>query len=193
MFAPPYPNRIVTFRTPSNAHLGSALSPMLTTLEDVFLCISVPLTLHGPLLGDLVHWRKFFQELRNVTVLRLHHGLATEVADTLRQPSMNPSPAQEEVDPDATTTTTMTTTTPSGPTMNGSRSIFDLDIFPLLKQIVFYTRTSDSLIPAGEFVSGLESFREYAIARQQVGRPVEVFWNRILDLPWLYTLPDVGA
>ena len=146
MFAPPHPDRIVTFKTSSNAHLGSALSPMLATLEDVFLCIPVPSTRHGPLLGDLVHWHKFFEELRNVKVLRLHYGLATEVADMLRQPTVNPSPAQEEVDPDATTTTM-----PSGPTMN----IFALDIFPLLKQIVLYARTSDSSITADEFGSGL--------------------------------------
>jgi hypothetical protein len=152
---------------------------MLATIKDVFLCISIPLAFHGSLLRDLAHWRKFFEELRNVKVLRLHHGLARAVTDILRQPPVNPPPAQEEVDPNATTT-------PSGPTMNSSRSTFTLDIFPLLETIVVY-------IGAGELVSGLESFREYAIARQEVGRPVKVLWSLNRDLPSLYMLPDVGA
>jgi hypothetical protein len=188
MFAPPHATRMVTFKTPSNAHLGSALSPMLATLEDVFLCISIPFAFRRPLLRDLAHWRKFFEELCNVKVLRLDHGLATEVADVLRQPTVNPSPAQEEVDRDATTTT------PSGPTMNsGNRSIFTLDLFPLLEKIVVYPGTLNSSIGADEHVSWLESFREYATARKQVGRPVEVLWNMNRDLPRAFTLPDVGA
>jgi hypothetical protein len=189
MFAPPHATRMVTFKTPSNAHLGSALSPMLATLEDVFLCISSPFAFRRPLLRDLAHWRKFFEELRNVKVLRLHHGLATEVADVLRQPTVDPSPAQEEVDRDATTTTR-----PSGPTMNSSNgSIFTLDLFPLLEKIVVYPGTLNSSIGADQHVSWLESFREYTIARQQVGRPVEVLWNMNRNLPRAYTLPDVDA
>ena len=190
MFAPPHSTndqtRIATFRTSSKTHLGSALFPMLATLGDVFLRISAPLTFHGPLLRNLARWRKFFEEFRSVKVLRLDHGLATEVADMLRRPTVNPSPVQEEVDPDATTT-------PSGPTMNSSERIFALDIFPLLEKIVLYARTSDGSIGEDGPVSGLESFREYAIARQQVGRPVEVLWNTDRQLPRLYTLHDVGA
>lgn len=79
------------------------------------------LTFHGPLLEGLVLWREFFEELRNVKVLRLHHDLATEVTDMLRQPTVNPSRPQEEVAPDVTTTTS------SGPTMNSSSRIFGLD------------------------------------------------------------------
>jgi len=189
MFAHPHSTRNVTFETPSIAHLGNALSPMFATLRDVFLCISLPLTFHGPLLGDVVRWRKFFEELRNVKVLRLHRGLATEVADILRQPAVNPSLTQEEVDPDATTARA-----PSGPTMNsGSRNMFALDILPLLEKIVVYARTLDSSIGADELMSGLESFKEYAIARRQVGRPVEVLWMS-QNLPRLYTMsvPEVG-
>jgi hypothetical protein len=190
MFAPPHSTngqiRIATFRASPGANLGSALSPMLVTLADVFLCISVPVTFHGPLLRNHVHWRKIFEEFRNVRALRLHHGLEREVADMLRLPTVNPfeSPAQEEVDPVATTT-------PLGPTMNSSRSIFALDIFPLLEKIVVYPRTSDS-IGEGEPVSVLESFREYATARQQVGRPVEVLWNMNQELPKIYMRHDVG-
>ena len=128
-----------TFRTPAEAHIGSSLSPMLAMLEGVVLCISIPYTFHGRLLRDLVHWRKFFEELRNVKVLRLHHGLEWEVADMLRHPTVNPSPAQDEVDLDATT--------PPGHTINSSRSMFALDMFPLLRKIKVYARTSD---PIGE-------------------------------------------
>ena len=190
VFAPPHsindPARIgiATFRTPSQAHLGSALSLMLATVEDVFLCISIPFTFHGPLLRDLVHWRKFFEEFRNVKVLRLHHGLEREVAVMLRRPTVNPSPAQVEGDPDATT--------PPGPTINSNRSTFTLDIFPLLEKIVVYPRTSDG-IGEGELLSVLEQFKEYAIARQQVGRPVQVLWDANRELPRVYMLPDVSA
>ncbi|KAF8488926.1 hypothetical protein F5888DRAFT_1809251 [Russula emetica] len=189
MFAPPYSTRTVTFTTPSNAHLGSALSPMLATITDVFLCIPTPLAFHGPLLRDLVHWRKFFEELRKVKVLRLHHGLEREVAHMLRLPTVNPSsPAQEEVDPDATTTPS------SGPTINSSsRSLFNLDIFPSLENIVVYARTPDSSIDQDELASGLVSFTEYGSARKRVGRPVNVLLNLTGQLPWIYTLPDVGA
>jgi len=174
--------RIVTFETPSEAHLGIALSPMLAMLGDVFLCISIPLMFPrgGPLLRDRVHWRKFFEQLRNVKVLRLHHGLEKEIADVLRQPTVNPSPAQEEVHPDAATPL-------SGTTMNGSRSIFDLDIFPLLEKIVVYASTSDP-IDRSKFVSGVKSLWEYAIARKQVGRPVEVLWSMNPELPKYYML-----
>jgi hypothetical protein len=163
MFAHPHSingwTRIVTFRTPSEANLGSALSPMLATLEDVFLCISIPPAYNRPLLRNLVHWRNLFEKFRNVKVLRLHHGLETEIADVLRQPTENPSPAQG-------------------------------DLFPLLEKILVYARRP---ITKDEFVNGLEPFREYAIARQQAGRPVEVLWNMPLDgVPRYYMLPDVG-
>ena len=175
---------MTTFRTSSEAHIRSTLSPMLAMLEDVFLCISIPYTFHGTLLRDVVHWRKFFEELRNVKVLRLHHGLEREVADMLQQPTVNPSsPAQDEVDLDAT---------PPGHTINGSRNMFALDIFPLLEKIKVYARTSDP-IGEGELVSVLGSFREYAIARQQVGRPVEVVWETNRELPKHYKMDDVGA
>ena len=85
MFAPPHSTNdrpsIVTLKTPSRAYSGSALSPMFVfaTLKDVFLYIFIPLTL--TLFRDRVHWRKLFEELRNVKVLRLHHGLEKKVAD----------------------------------------------------------------------------------------------------------------
>lgn len=192
MFAPPhltndYTN-IVEFRTPSYTYLGRALSPMLATVEDVFLCNSRPRMARWPLFHDLFHWRFFFEELRNVAVLRLHHDLLMEVANMLRQPAGNPSPAQEEADPDATTTT------PSGPTMNSSsRNIFILDILPSLEQIVVYERVLVNPIGTDRFVSAFESLKEYAIERQQVGRPVKVLWETNCDLPELYTVPDVDA
>ena len=191
LFAPPHSTngqiRIATFRTSEEHHVGRVLPPMFATLVDIFLCISVPVTFRGPLLRDHVRWREFFEEFRDVRALRLHHGLEREVADMLRLPAVNPSESapQEQVDPVATTT-------PSGPTINGNRSIFALDIFPLLEKIVVYPRTSDS-IDDGELVSALESFEEYAIARQQVGRPVEVLWSMDQELPKFYMRHDVGV
>jgi hypothetical protein len=189
MFAHPYSingeARTVTLRTRSgDGYLGSALSPMLATIVDVFLWISIPLIFPRPPLFNLVQWREFLKEFRNVKVLRMHHGLETEIANMLRQPT----PTQEEVHPDAPTA--------SGPTMNssGPGSIFTLDIFPLLEKIVLYARTSDS--PIGEvredeLVAGAAPFGEYVIARQRMGRPVQVLWDRNPDLPWPYKLPDL--
>jgi hypothetical protein len=95
---------------------------MLATLEDISFSMYYEL-----LLGDLVPWREFFEELRNVKVLRLCHGLETAIVDVLRQPTVNPPPRQE-VDPDGIT--------PSGTPINSNRSQFSLDISPLLEEIV---------------------------------------------------------
>lgn len=92
--------RIVTFRTPTEAQLASALSPMLATLEDVFLCItSLPGFLTRFLLWDVILWRKLFEEFRNVKVLRIHRGLEADVADVLRQCTVNSSSAQGDMFP----------------------------------------------------------------------------------------------
>lgn len=102
----------------------------------------------------------------------------------LRQPTVNSSLAQDEVDPGATT--------PPGHTINGSRSMFAQDMFPLVEKIKVYARTSDP-IGEGEIVSVLGSFREYVVARQESGRPVEVFRKTDRELPNYYTLDGVGT
>lgn len=92
LFAHPHsiddtPSKIVTIKTQLASDPGSALSAMLTTLEDVFLFYE-----KSPF--GLVPWRKFFKEFHGVKVLRLHHGLETQVAEMLRQPPVIPSPLQ---------------------------------------------------------------------------------------------------
>ena len=178
--------RIITFRTLSSTHLGSAFSPMLATLEDIFLCFTMSFPFYRPLLQDLGYWRKFFEKLCNVKVLRLQHGLETEVADVLRQPAVDPSsPAQEEVDPG--------TTTPPGPTINYSGSIFALNIFPLLEKIVVHAKPSERSLGINEILFALEPFREYADARRRAGRPVGVQWSVNGGFPRCYTLKDIGS
>ena len=180
---------IVTFRTLSSTHLGSAFSPMLATLEDVFLCFTISFPFYRPLLRDLVYWCEFFEKLRNVKVLRLQHGLETEVANVLRQPAVDPSsPAQEAVDPG--------TTTPPSPTINSSSGgIFALDILPLLEKIVVHADVKPSERPPGndEISLALEPFREYVNARRGAGRPVRMQWFQNGGFPRCYMLRDIGS
>jgi hypothetical protein len=76
--------------TPRSGGLPSAI---LATLEDIHL--SIFNTSGQPLPEDLARSREFFQEFRNVKVLRLSHGLEARVADILRQPTVNPPPSRE--------------------------------------------------------------------------------------------------
>jgi hypothetical protein len=46
-----------------------------------------------------------------------------------------------------------------------------------------YTRTPDASISKKERASVLKSFRSFATARDQVGRPVKVFWGTRGELP----------
>jgi hypothetical protein len=162
------PSKIVTLQTPFSVYLGSELSSMLTTVEDIFL--SCP-ALHGLILVPLC---KLFEEFRNVKVLRLQHGLEAEVSDILRQPIVNPPPPQEEINPDATT--------PLGMPINSNRNDFSLDILSSLEEIVVYAKP-DTLIDDEERASVLESFGPFATARQEVGRPVRVFWSADGEVP----------
>src|SRR5260370_7938799 len=57
---------VLTFLTPLEVHLIGTLSPMLTTIEDIFLCIASLLTLYRPLFRDLEYWREFFGEFLSV-------------------------------------------------------------------------------------------------------------------------------
>ena len=173
LFAPSHsvdaPSQVVTINTPLSAEMGSAFSAMLAILEDIFLSFSANRTPYGSLLGDLAPWRKFFGHFCNVKVLRLHHGLEMEVAFMLWQPSVNPPPPQEDIDPD-------TMTTP----INSSRSQY---IFPSLEQIVVYPRTPDASIGTEERASALEPFGLFKAARHQMGRPVKVSWNTDGEIP----------
>ena len=178
LFAHPFsidgpPSKIVTIETPSLARLDTAPSPMLATVEDIFLPLSDHIDFGKPLPWKRL--REFFKEFRNVKSLRLHHGLETIVAHMLRLPTASSPPAGEEVDPDATTT--------SSTPIKHSGSQFPLDILPSLEEIVVYARTSNMSIDEKETASVLDSFGPFKAARQRVGRPVKVFWNTYGKVP----------
>ncbi|KAF8480526.1 hypothetical protein DFH94DRAFT_481290 [Russula ochroleuca] len=160
--------KIVTVTTPFLANPSGAPSAMLGTIEDIFFSLGDNMTHHELLLEDLVSWREFFEEFRNVKVLRLCHCLDTQVVDILRLLPMNSPPSREGVDPDAITPLS----TPIN--SNGSQS---LGIFPLLEEIVVYATKSDTRIDEKERASVLESFVPFTTARHEAGRPVKVFWN----------------
>ena len=175
------PSLIATTDMLLAVQLGSALSAMLGTLEDIFLSDFDNISFYYPSLsGSSMPWRKFFEEFRNVKVLRLDQGLEIQVADILRQPNVNPPPPQEDVNPD--------TTTSSGTPNNSSESQFNLDIFPSLEEIAVYARTPDVLVDERVRATGLGSFGPFATARHQVGRPVRVSWNTYEEVP-SYCIP----
>ena len=148
---------------------------MLATLEDILFFISDPALFQtDKILPNLEHLRKFFEEFRNVKVLRLHHGLGKEVANLLRQPTAS----SLQVYPYATTLSGS-----SGTPVNSNKSQFTMDIFPALEEIVVYKRTPwGTSMPIGEqerasFSSCLGLWPPFVTARHELGRPVKVFWN----------------
>ena len=145
------PSKIVTIKTQFEADPGSALSAMLTTLEDIFLSSSIGFVVYEPPPWSLLPWHVFFEALRNVKVLRLHHGLETEVMFMLQQHIISICTLSPEgVDPDPTTFSGVPSSS------NGSQIL--LDIFPSLEEIVVYARTLDALIDEKERASVLKSF-----------------------------------
>jgi hypothetical protein len=151
---------------------------MLATVEDIFLSLSDPIGLNMPVVVDLAPLGKFFEDFRNVKVLRLHHGLEREVTDML-QYTVDP-PAQG-IDPDGAT--------PFGKLIYSRQST--LDIFPSLEEIVVYPRTPDMSISEKEHASVLDLFEPFSTARYQVGRPVKVFWDVDGKVP-RYFMTDSG-
>ena len=175
------PSLIATTDTLLAAQLGSALSAILGTLEDVFLSDFDNISFYYPsLLGSSMPWRKFFEEFRNVKVLRLRHGLEIKVADILRQPKVNPPPPPDDVNPD--------TMASSGTPNNSNESQFNLDILPSLEEIAVYARRPDVLVDERVRATGLGLFGPFATARNQVGRPVRVSWNTYEEAP-RYCIP----
>ncbi|KAH9954781.1 hypothetical protein BC827DRAFT_1241111 [Russula dissimulans] len=163
----------------SIAQIGGALSSMLVTVEDIFLAFSPPIIRQFSelLLGDPVAWRELFEQFRNVKILRVHHGLETEVAAILqqhdRQLTADPRDRREESD--------LGVTAPSGVPIAES-----LDFLPSLKEIEVLTR-SPGTPPIGEDKPASEPtpcpFERFLTARKHVGRPVEVFWKPDKLLP----------
>ena len=131
---------------------------MHATIEDIFFSLSTPVAQYERIM-DRVPWRKFFEEVRNVKVLRLHHCPETKVADMLRQHTTDLLPPRNEVDPDATT--------PSG-AINSHRSQFTFYIFPSLEEIVVCARTSDTSIDESASIQTvLELFGPFLTARMR--------------------------
>ena len=163
-------SKIVTIETESIARPDIASSPILATVEDIFLSLPDPIEFDLSLPQDPL--REFFNEFRNVKVLRLHHGLETIIADMLRQPTENPLPVGEELNPDATTPT----------------SQYTLDILPSLEEIVVHARTPNMSTDGMESPTLLESFGPFVAARDQVGRPVKVSWDADGKIPNYFTM-----
>jgi hypothetical protein len=181
------PSKRVMITTTFMEHPGGVSSAMLATIEDIFFSPTIgPIPIMHFVLSfaNLAPWRQFFEEFRNVKVLRLQYGLETQVADILRQPATDPSPAQEGIDPDAIT--------PFGTSINSNGSQFTFGIFPSLEEIVVYARTSDTWIDEKVRASVLESFGPFMTARHDAGRPVKVSWNTHEELP-RYFLTENGA
>jgi hypothetical protein len=88
------PSKTVGISSVFTPRSGGLPSAILATLEDIHLSISTTYP-RQPLPEDLAPWGEFFQEFRNVKVLRLSHGIEARVADILRRPTVNPPPSQE--------------------------------------------------------------------------------------------------
>ena len=172
------PSKLVTIETESLGRPHTASSPMLATVEDIFLSLPGFIDFNMPVFFNLAPLGKFFEDLRNVRVLRLHHGLEREVTDML-QYTMDP-PAQG-IDPDRARLFSKLTYTRQS----------TLDIFPSLEEIVVYPRMANMSIGEKEHASVLDSFGPFSTARHQVGRPVKVFWDLDGKVP-RYFMTDSG-
>ena len=154
------------------AQICSEISAMLETVEDLFVTL---FTSVFPDLGpvNIAPFRGFFEQLPNVKILRVQHGLETEVANLLReyngQPTMNHHvPVPDGVDLDATISSDLP--------INPSRIIgINVGIFPSLEGIEVHRRSPGTQIPESEHASDLEPFEELVTAWQQAGRSVKVY------------------
>jgi hypothetical protein len=193
LFARPHsidgpPSNIFTINTQFSADPEIVLSSMLATLEDIFISSPGYIMFCGLPSEEPATWCKFFEEFRNVKVLRLLHGLEARVVEMLRQPTINTLPLQEEADPGAMIPSSMPIIT------NGSELIF-----PLLEEIVLYAGMPYIGVPntstIGETVLGtlhesmLKLFEPFVTARKEVGRPVKVFWSTDGQVP-KYSVSD---
>jgi F-box-like len=177
------PHRRFTIQTTFLFDPGITLSAMLTTLEDIFLFFPDNIINYRSLEKPAT-WRKFFEEFCSVKVLRMLHGLETQVIEMLRQPTVNALPPQEEAHPNATMPSSLPIIT------NGSQ--FTLNIFPSLEEIVLYeVMPNGPTIGETERASMLELFGPFVTARHELGHPVKVFWKTD-EVPRYFTMvPDL--
>ena len=157
------------------AQVGSELSTMLATVEDLFIAFYPPYIHFGSLRVDVA---PLLEKLHNVKILRVQHGLETEVADVLREYNGQPMTNHlhrvlDGADLDATI--------PSDIPVNPSRS--NVVIFPSLEGIEVHPKSPGTQILESERASYLEPFEELVTARQQVGFPVKVYCNTDQVLP----------
>ena len=93
---------IITERPSSIAEIGSELSEMLATVEDVTVAFRYPAEDPTTIPVNLPPWCGFFEWLQNVKMLRLQHNLEIQVADMLRQddgrPTTNLFPSLEGIE-----------------------------------------------------------------------------------------------
>ena len=183
------PSKRFTIQAPFSSDPDIAFSAMLATLEDIYLFVPNYIRYYRSLEKPAT-WRKFFEECCNVKVLRILHGLETQVIEMLRQPTVNALPPQE-VNPDATIISGTPTIT------NGNQ--FTSNIFPSLEEIVLYVgmpsvgmpyeegMPNGSTIGETERASMLELFGPFVNARHEVGCRVKVFWSTDGEVPRYFT------
>jgi len=172
------PLNIFTHGQSGIAQVSSELSAMLANVEDLFIAFYLPSIRPGSPLVNIAPFFEFFEQLHNVKILRVQHGLEMEVADILRayngQPTTNhPHLVSDGADLDATISSDIP--------INPSR--FNVGIFPSLEGIEVHPKFSGTQIPESERASYLEPFEELVTARQKAGRPVKVYCNTDQVLP----------
>jgi hypothetical protein len=101
----------------------------------------------------LTLWCDFFGLLRNIKILRVQHGIETEVADMLRQD------------------------------MRIDSTQFNSGFLPLLEEIEVYMKVPGTPISASECAPALEPFDVFVAARREAGRTVNVYRNMDQVLP----------
>ena len=159
------------------AQVGSELSAMLATVEDLFIAFYPPSMRRSPRV-NIAPFREFFEQLHNVKLLRVQHGLETEVADVLREYNEQPTTNHLSPIPDgADSGATISSDIPINP------SRFNMGIFPSLEGVEVHPKVPGTRIPESERASYLEPFEELVMARQQAGRPVKVHCNADQVLP----------
>jgi hypothetical protein len=157
------------------AQVGSELSTMLATVEDLFIAFYPPYIHFGSLRVDVA---PLLEKLHNVKILRVQHGLETEVADVLREYNEQPTTNHLSPIPDgADSGATISSDIPINP------SRFNMGIFPSLEGVEVHPKVPGTRIPESERASYLEPFEELVMARQQAGRPVKVHCNADQVLP----------
>jgi hypothetical protein len=153
------------------AQIGSELSAILATVEDLFISFYTAsmYDLSSPRVG-LAPFREFFEHLYNVKIILVQHGLETEVADVLREYHGHPTTHHLSLAPDGAN---LDASISSDIPINPNR--VNVHIFPSLETIEVCPKSPGAQIPESERASYLEPFEELVAARQLVGCPVKLY------------------